>query len=93
MILLSVSTDSIHELLGCLYESATGSEGRSAQVVLGHLTRNAKELFNLLLKHQLEPPAAVPRFSPPSDDRPSNSSCGETSLRCEWVPYTRQKYG
>ena len=50
------SADSIHELLGCLYESAVGTEGRSAQVVLGHLTRNACELFKLLIKHQLDNP-------------------------------------
>ena len=50
------ATDSIHELLGCLYESAVGSEGASAQVVLGHLTTNAQKLFKLLINYQLDNP-------------------------------------
>ena len=44
------SADSIHELLGCLYESAHSAEGHSAQVVLGHLTHNAREIFKLIIK-------------------------------------------
>ena len=56
------SVDSIHELLGCLYESSGGSEGRSAQVVLGHLTENAKKLFKLLLKYT---PTLAASLAPP----------------------------
>ena len=50
------ATDTIHELLGCLYESAVGTEGKSAQVVLSHLTPNAQKLFNFLIGYQLDNP-------------------------------------
>ena len=52
------ATDSIHELLGCLYETSVGQEGRSAQLVLGHLTENAQKLFKLLINYQLDNPRA-----------------------------------
>ena len=52
------SVDTIHELLGCLYESAVGTEGRSAQIVLAALTQNARKVFKLLLTYQLENPGA-----------------------------------
>ena len=50
------ATDTIHELLGCLYESAVGTEGKSAEVVLSHLTPNAQSLFKLLVTYQLDNP-------------------------------------
>lgn len=53
------SADSIHELLGRLYESAHSAEGHSAQVVLGHLTHNAREIFKLIIKYQLDQPRAA----------------------------------
>ena len=53
------ATDSIHELLGCLYETSVGQQGLSAQLVLGHLTSNAQKLFKLLINYQLDNPRAA----------------------------------
>jgi len=53
------STDTVHQLLGCLYESAAGTEAHSAQVVLGHLTSNACEVFKMLVQFQLEHPRSA----------------------------------
>jgi origin recognition complex subunit 2 len=52
------AVDSIHELLGSLFDSAVGTEGRSAQIVLDALTSNARKVFTLLLTFQLEHPKA-----------------------------------
>jgi hypothetical protein len=77
------SVDSIHELLGCLYESAVGTEGRSAQLVLGHLTKNAKDLFKLLVRHQLDNPrsAGLTFAELYQKARPLFIATSETSLR------------
>ena len=41
------------------FASAHSAEGHSAQVVLGHLTHNAREIFKLIIKYQLDQPRAA----------------------------------
>ena len=40
-------------------ESAVGTEGKSAQGVLGHLTDNAQNLFKFLVSHHIEQPGTA----------------------------------
>lgn len=48
--------EAVQELMGCLCDGSESGEGRSAQLVLGALTKNAQSVFKELLRQQLAEP-------------------------------------
>ena len=51
-------SDTIHELLASLQDTAECSDGRSAHLVLSALTANAQQVFKQLVRHQLDEPSS-----------------------------------